>query len=226
MKEMNGIARAIRGAPSGRQSRPAAASGAAECFEDAFAFSWRIGVVFETLLILIRPRQDLQKLRKRCKILSHDCGFERLFDAVIARDEGGIDASHDASAFVRIDPFAPHARSPAFRPCVIGVRGREQGADACVRLLVLGERAERDESSPGFFVPHYLVTLMGKIAEAPGALKDATPVLMHAVTGLRSVIDADQIALHEWGAARASAAVWRIVGGTRLGMSELEATSN
>ena len=42
---------------------------------------------------------------------------------------------------------------------------------------------------------------------------------MHPSTGLRSNIDADQIALHEWG----SAAVWRIVEQTRLGASELEA---
>ena len=56
-------------------------------------------------------------------------------------------------------------------------------------------------------------------------MTDATAVLMHPVTGLRSTIDADQIALHEWGAARASAAVWRIVTGTRVGVSELEAAS-
>jgi hypothetical protein len=31
--------------------------------------------------------------------------------------------------------------------------------------------------------------------------------------------------LHEWGAARASAAVWRILTGTRLGLSEMEAAS-
>ena len=43
-------------------------------------------------------------------------------------------------------------------------------------------------------------------------------MLMHPATGLRSTIDVDQIALHEWGAARASAAVWRIVIGTRLGV--------
>jgi len=40
------------GARSRRQLRPAAASSAAECLEDAFGFSWRIGVAFETLLVL------------------------------------------------------------------------------------------------------------------------------------------------------------------------------
>ena len=48
---------------------------------------------------------------------------------------------------------------------------------------------------------------------------------MHPTTGLRSTIDVDQIALHEWGAARASAAVWRILTATRPGASEMEAAS-
>ena len=87
------------------------------------------------------------------------------------------------------------------------------------------ERAEWDEASPGLFVPHYLVTMLSQIAGGAEALKEATPVLMHPTKGLRSTIDVDQIALHEWGAARASAAVWRILTGTRLGVSEMEAAS-
>ena len=87
------------------------------------------------------------------------------------------------------------------------------------------EPAEWDDASPGLFVPHYLVAMLSRIAGGTEALKDATPALMHPTTGLRSTIDADQIALHEWGAARASAAVWRIVTGTRLGLSEIEAAS-
>ena len=44
---------------------------------------------------------------------------------------------------------------------------------------------------------------------------------MNPANGLRAIVDADQIALHEWGAARASAAVWRMIeaspaGGERL----------
>jgi hypothetical protein len=50
-------------------------------------------------------------------------------------------------------------------------------------------------------------------------------VLMHPTTGLRATIDADQIAMHEWGAARASAAVWRIIVTTRPGMNELQAAA-
>jgi hypothetical protein len=50
-------------------------------------------------------------------------------------------------------------------------------------------------------------------------------VLMHPADGLRATIDADQIALHEWGAARASAAVWRMIGAARPGASELQAAA-
>src|SRR5262249_13880572 len=58
------------------------------------------------------------------------------------------------------------------------------------------EPAEWDESSAGLFVPHYLVAMLSKIAGGADTLKDATPVLMHPTTGLRSTIDVDQIALH------------------------------
>jgi hypothetical protein len=48
---------------------------------------------------------------------------------------------------------------------------------------------------------------------------------MHPETGLRSIVDADQIAVSEWASSRASAAVWRIVTGTRPGESELGAAT-
>ena len=47
---------------------------------------------------------------------------------------------------------------------------------------------------------------------------------MHPANGLRAIVDVDQIALHEWGAARASAAVWRMIAAAWPGTSELEAT--
>ena len=87
------------------------------------------------------------------------------------------------------------------------------------------EPAEWEDGAPGLFVPHYLVAMLSRITGGADALKDATPVLMHPTTGLRSTIDVDQIALHEWGAARASAAVWRILTRTRPGSSEMEAAS-
>ena len=87
------------------------------------------------------------------------------------------------------------------------------------------EPGEWEAAEPGYHAPHYLVALIAALTGGPEALTDATPVLMHPERGLRAIVDPDQIALHEWGAARASAALWRIVTGTRTGVSELEAAS-
>ena len=39
------------------------------------------------------------------------------------------------------------------------------------------EPAEWDDRSPGQFVPHYLVAMLGRIAGSSEALREATPVL-------------------------------------------------
>ena len=74
-----------------------------------------------------------------------------------------------------------------------------------------------------FFAPAIIVSTLHRLAGGAEALHDATAVLMHHATGLRAVIDADEIAACEWAAARASAAVWRIVQGVREGETELAA---
>lgn len=71
-----------------------------------------------------------------------------------------------------------------------------------------------------FQVPAFIVDTLAKVAGGREALKEATPVLMHPETGLRASVDVHQIALSEWGAARASAAVWRIVSGSMPEASE------
>jgi hypothetical protein len=87
------------------------------------------------------------------------------------------------------------------------------------------EAAEWPDAQPGMCVPQWLVVLLGKIAGNAPPVADATSVLMHSEIGLRSIVDADQIAISEWAASRASAAVWRIVTGTRPGDSELHAAT-
>lgn len=87
------------------------------------------------------------------------------------------------------------------------------------------EPEEREAGRPGFFVPEFIVDVFRRIAGADDRVRDATPVLMHPVTGLASTIDADQIAAYEWAAARASAAVRRIVTGARADESEFAMVS-
>jgi hypothetical protein len=87
------------------------------------------------------------------------------------------------------------------------------------------EPAEWPDARPGMFVPQWLVVLLGKIAGKGPPIADATAVLMHPETGLRSVVDADQIAVSEWASSRASAAVWRVVTETRPGDTEFTAAA-
>ncbi|MHB2170032.1 hypothetical protein [Alsobacter sp. R-9] len=87
------------------------------------------------------------------------------------------------------------------------------------------EPEEWDDPASGFHAPAWLVGGLARLVGDTAGVSDATTVLMHPADGLRAVIDADQIALHEWGMARASAAVWRIVTGARPGDSELAAAA-
>jgi Xaa-Pro aminopeptidase len=106
---------------------------------------------------------------------------------------------------------------------------RECGLGAGQTIGLVGwkyfEPEEWGDPAPGFFVPAFLVTVLNRIAGDAAAIRDVTPVLMHPGNGLRAIVDADQIASFEWAAARASAALWRIVQGVREGDSELEAAS-
>jgi hypothetical protein len=78
---------------------------------------------------------------------------------------------------------------------------------------------------PTFFVPSFIVDVLRAIAGDAKAVSDATPILMHPTEGLRAAIDADQIALHEWAGSRASAGLWRILAGAKVGDSEHAAVS-
>lgn len=106
---------------------------------------------------------------------------------------------------------------------------RECGLRAGETIGLVGwkyfEREEWDGPLPGFFAPAFLVSVLAKIAGDPAAIREATPVLMHPADGLRAIVDADQIASFEWAAARASAALWRIVRHIREGDSEFEAAA-
>jgi hypothetical protein len=87
------------------------------------------------------------------------------------------------------------------------------------------QSAEWDDAEPTFFVPAFIVSVLRRIVGPSGRIHDATPILMDPQHGLRAVVDADEIAMLEWGAARASAAVWRIVRGLTPGETEYEAAA-
>lgn len=104
---------------------------------------------------------------------------------------------------------------------------RDCGLSGGQRIGIVGwkylESGEIESGEVGYFLPHHFVRVIEKIAGDAAAVTDVTSILMHQTKGLRAVVDADEIAMLEWGAARASAAVWRVVSQTRPGESELRA---
>ncbi|MEQ1951547.1 Xaa-Pro aminopeptidase [Mesorhizobium sp. CN2-181] len=87
------------------------------------------------------------------------------------------------------------------------------------------EPNEDEDAATAFFVPAVHVRMFERLVGPAGAVRDVTPVLMHPETGLRAIIDADQIAAFEWASTRVSLALWRIVSGVREGDDEFSAAA-
>ncbi|MDQ0471990.1 Xaa-Pro aminopeptidase [Labrys wisconsinensis] len=104
----------------------------------------------------------------------------------------------------------------------VGIRAGDSVGLAGWKYL---EPEEWDGEAPSFFAPAFVVDSLRRVAGAGGEVSDVTALLLHPTTGLRSTIDADQIAAFEWAAARGSAALWRIVAGARPGDSEFAAAA-
>ena len=127
---------------------------------------------------------------------------------------------------VLYQPFSlmsqPRGDSPALNDLLTEL-GMLEGATVGVAGWKYFEEDEdevADVSLPAY-VPAYLINLFeATTGQTP---VDVTHVLMNPVNGLRSIVSAAEIAKMEWGTARASAAVLRVVHGTRPGMTELEA---
>ncbi|MCM2477723.1 M24 family metallopeptidase [Rhizobium sp. CG5] len=124
--------------------------------------------------------------------------------------------------------FGLMAQDRTQKPSLVNVL-RDAGISAGDRVGLAGwkylEAAEWESDRPSFFVPSYIVDSLSVVIGPTGGMSDATRVLMHPTDGLRAVVDADQIAEAEWAAARAAAAVWRIVNGFKLGDNELMTAS-
>lgn len=80
---------------------------------------------------------------------------------------------------------------------------------------------EDEEQAEPAYVPTFIVRAFATASGAPP--RDITELVMSPEDGERTTVSAAEIARMEWGAARASAAVMRVVSGSRPGMTELEA---
>lgn len=87
--------------------------------------------------------------------------------------------------------------------------------------------AEKNEvgNHQAFFVPSFIMDCIQQIVGEEGVL-DVTEKVMHPIKGLRAINEVEQLAVFEWGATRASKALWNIVKGTKPGISEFEAVSH
>ncbi|HEY7036018.1 MAG TPA: M24 family metallopeptidase [Thermomicrobiales bacterium] len=101
---------------------------------------------------------------------------------------------------------------------------REIGLGRGDRVGVAGWKSldpgESDDVTIPAFVPAFLLRALNRVTETPAV--DVTAVLTDVGFGLRTRNSATQIANFEWGTARASAAVMRVVRGTRPGMTEYD----
>ena len=163
---------------------------------------------FEEALLVLGPRQS------RIIIVGNEC----LDYARLARLPG-VEILL-AQSFALMGQDRSQAPSLAHVLREVGMKTGDSVALAGWKYL---EPAEWNGSFPAFFVPSFIVDVLREIAGK--RVSDATPVLMHPITGLRSVVDADQIAVSEWAGARASAALWRILSGVKEGDTEYGAVA-
>src|SRR4051812_4343066 len=69
-------------------------------------------------LLLVRPREDGEQLLEGSEIFALDGGFDHFFDAMIARDEGGVDGIHRRLAIRWGERLLVEALLPADEPFV------------------------------------------------------------------------------------------------------------
>jgi hypothetical protein len=116
------------------------------------------------------------------------------------------------------------SKSPSLRQCLsdIGIRSGD-------RIGVVGWKyfspEEWEGPSQGIAVPAFLLDTLRDLVRDDGVVEDVTAALLAPDEGLRSRASADQIAIFEWAASRATRAVMRVVSNTRPGITELEAIS-
>lgn len=170
-------------------------------------------------------------------------GFEPRFEEALlllgSRGERIIVTGNENQGYTPVSPLSGlttllaqslslMAQDRSLKPDLVAVLS-DAGIRKGDRIALAGwkyvEPEEWHGSMPGFFVPSFVCDTLRAAIGPAGTLVDATAILMHPTSGLRSVVTAPSIAEAEWGAARASDAVWRMVSGFRLGDSERQAAA-
>lgn len=178
--------------------------------------------------------------REHAANLAFMCGFDPRFEeALLVLGPGDLRAllvgneglGYTSMAGLPVDVHLCQSLSLMGQPRDTAPRLRDilgkLGVAAGARVGVVGwkylEPEECDGLSAPAFVPAMLVDALQRLVGPGIALRDATSLLMHPASGLKSHNGAAQIARYAWAAERTSDAVLRIVRGARPGMTELEA---
>ena len=168
------------------------------------------------------------------------CGFDPRFEEallVVTRDTRSLVVANEGLSLTTLLPVeleVLHCPSLGLmgqdrsRGLRLADAFREAGLGAGTRVAVVGwkyfEPDEQSSSTVPIAAPAFVVDAIRDLLGA-GEVLDATEVVMNPRDGLRSVSTADQIALFEWAASRASRAVLSIVRAAEPGVSERTAVT-
>jgi len=178
--------------------------------------------------------------REHSANLVHCCGFDPRFEEallVVTENQRSLLVGNEGLAYAELMPVkldVIHTPSLSLMGqsrasgSTLAAALREAGVAPGTRAAVVGwkyfDRDELEIRRATFAVPAFVVDALTAASQAEVA--DATPVLMAPVDGMRATNSADQIAVFEWGATRASLSVARIVQAAAPGALEEDAVAS
>ncbi|HZT95037.1 MAG TPA: hypothetical protein VE985_11235 [Gaiellaceae bacterium] len=179
--------------------------------------------------------------REHCANLVYCCGFDPRFEEallVLTSSSASLIVGNEGLDYAKLLPVELEViLAPSLS--LLG-QSRSEGHTLVEALAMAGLKPhasvgivgwkyftseEMPVSDPPLAVPSFVLVAV-KAATHGGDVHDATPVVMGPETGLRASNSADELALFEWGAARASAAVARVIAAASPGTSEEEAVAS
>ena len=178
--------------------------------------------------------------REHSANLVHCCGFDPRFEEallVVTENQRSLLVGNEGLAYAALLPvtldvihtpslslMGQSRASGSTLAAALREAGVARGTKAAVAGWKYFDRDELGIRTATFAVPAFVVDALTAASQAEVA--DATPVLMAPVEGMRATNTADQIAVFEWGATRASLSVARIVQAAAPGVPEEDAVAS
>ena len=178
--------------------------------------------------------------REHSANLVHCCGFDPRFEEallVVTENQRSLLVGNEGLGYADLLPVmldVVHTPSLSLMGqsraagSTLAAALREAGVAPGTKTAVAGwkyfDRDELEIRTATFAAPAFVVDALTATSQAEVA--DATPVLMAPVDGMRATNTADQIAVFEWGATRASLSVARIVQAAAPGVSDEDAVAS